>query len=353
MVTADAAFWRGRRVLVTGHTGFKGSWLRLWLERLGADVTGLALPPLTEPSLYQIVGWSDPPTWTGNVTDEQAVSRAFGTEPELVVHLAAQSSVPRAQEDPVGTFATNVTGTSNILEAARTHDAVMAVLVVTSDKVYMPSPDGTPVDETSDLDGDEPYAASKACAELVVRAYRSSLLRGRDLMVATARAGNVIGGGDWADDRLVPDVLRAFRAGRPVGLRRPDAIRPWQHVLDVLHGYLMYARVLLEHADGAPMALNFGPGPEADCRVSELVNLLTDRLGGRPGWRRETGPQRWVETEELRLRADRARAMLGWRPRLDLARIVEWTVEWHRAHLEHNDMRAWSLGQIAAFESLG
>jgi CDP-glucose 4,6-dehydratase len=342
-VNRDA--WRRRRVVVTGHTGFKGAWLGLWLEALGADVAGLALEPPTTPSLHALLGGVVKPV---DIRDRAAVEeRIRSVEPEVVFHLAAQSLVRPAFADPVGTYEVNVTGTANVLEATRRVPSTKAVVVVTSDKVYAPDQDGRPHDEESPLGGVEPYSSSKAGAELVAAAYRHSYLAGR---VATARAGNVIGGGDWAVDRLVPDVLRALEGSEPVALRHPEAVRPWQHVLDPLHGYLLLAERLLGSAEQAPAALNFGPDPDESCSVASLVERLSRGFGGRPGWRRDEDGQVVPETAELRLDASRARAELGWAPALGLDEAVKWTVDWHRSHSQGEDVRALTLRQVAAYE---
>jgi CDP-glucose 4,6-dehydratase len=339
-VNRDA--WRGRRVLVTGHTGFKGAWLALWLEALGADVAGLSLEPPTKPSLHTLLGGTVEPI---DIRDRVRVEeRLKSVEPEVVFHMAAQSLVRPAYADPVGTYEVNVVGTAHVLEAARHVPSTKAVVVVTSDKVYAPHPDGRPHDEDSPLGGVEPYSSSKAGAELVAAAYRRSYLAGR---VVTARAGNVIGGGDWAVDRLVPDVLRALERSEPVLLRHPEAARPWQHVLDPLHGYLLLAE-LLDSAAETPEALNFGP--EDSCSVSELVDQLSDGFGGRPGWRRGEEAQLVPETAELRLDASRARAELGWSPLLHLDEAVDWTVDWHRRQSAGEAARQLTLEQIAAYE---
>jgi CDP-glucose 4,6-dehydratase len=343
LVKAQA--WRGRRVLVTGHTGFKGAWLALWLESLGADVEGLALEPPTTPSLHALLGGTVEQV---DIRDPAAVeARMRSVEPEVVFHLAARSLVRPAYADPIGTYEVNVLGTAHVLEAARSVPSARAIVVVTSDKVYAPNPDGRPHAEDGPLGGIEPYSSSKAGAELVVAAYRGSYLGGT---VVTARAGNVIGGGDWAVDRVVPDVLRGLERAEPVALRHPDAVRPWQHVLDPLHGYLLLAERLLAAPEKAPAALNFGPDPDESCSVAELVERLTDGFGGQPGWRRDEGTQAVPETTELRLDTSRAHTELGWSPALRLDDAVSWTVDWHRGQARGEDVSTLTLAQIAAYE---
>jgi CDP-glucose 4,6-dehydratase len=339
----SAGVWRGRRVLVTGHTGFKGAWLALWLERLGARVSGLALDPPTTPSLHGLLGLDG--AAPVDLRDPASVARRVQqAEPEVVFHLGARSLVRPAYADPVGTYAVNVLGTTHLLEALR-DSSVQAVVVVTSDKVYAPS--GAPHTEVSPLGGAEPYSSSKAGAELVAGVYRTSY----GLPLSTARAGNVIGGGDWATDRVVPDVLRALAQGEPVALRHPDAVRPWQHVLDPLHGYLLLAERLIDAPSEAPAALNFGPKTANSCSVAELVERLSAGFGGRPGWRRDEDAPPIPETPELRLDASCAEAELGWAPALDLDEAVGWTVEWHQAHARGEDVRALTLGQVATYEA--
>jgi CDP-glucose 4,6-dehydratase len=346
VVTLDG--WEGRRVLVTGHTGFKGAWLALWLERLGASAAGLALEPPTTPSVHALLG---KPIDSVDLRNSQAVkARMRAVDPEVVFHLAARSLVRPAFADPVGTYEVNVLGTANLLEAVREAPGVRAVVVVTSDKVYAPAVDGRPHTEESPLGGIDPYSTSKAGAELVAAAYRSSYLAPAGVGLATARAGNVIGGGDWAVDRVVPDVLRALERSEPVALRHPEAVRPWQHVLDPLHGYLLLAEQLLDRSADTPPALNFGPDPDESCSVSELVERLTDEFGGRPGWTRDREASAAPETATLRLDAARAKAELGWSPTLRLDDAISWTVAWHAALARGEDMREVTLRQLADYE---
>jgi CDP-glucose 4,6-dehydratase len=351
LVAADA--WRGRPVLVTGHTGFKGAWLTLWLEQLGADVSGLALDPPSTPSLHALARIEGDGRDRVDLRDGAAVGeRVRAVAPEVVFHLAARSLVRPAFEDPTGAYDVNVVGTAHLLEGVRSCPSVRVVVVVTSDKVYEPHPDGHPHTEDSPLGGVDPYSSSKAGAELVTAAYRSSYLRPAGIGVASARAGNVIGGGDWATDRVVPDVLRALERDEPVELRHPDAVRPWQHVLDPLNGYLLLAERLLEAPHEAPVALNFGPDPAEACSVAELVDRLTAGFGGKPGWRADPEASAVPETGVLRLDASRAKETLGWSPRLDLEAGLRWTVEWHERHARGGDVLALTLEQINAYGEL-
>lgn len=346
---ADA--WRGRRVLITGHTGFKGAWLALLLEAAGATVSGLALDPPSTPSLHALAGRRGDDRDRVDLRDGAAVAaRVAEVTPEVVFHLAARSLVRSAFADPVGTYEVNVLGTAHLFEAVRACSSVRAVVAVTSDKVYEPRADGRAHAEDSPLGGADPYSSSKASCELVAAAYRRSYLSASGVGVATARAGNVIGGGDWAADRVVPDVVRALERSEPVALRHPDAVRPWQHVLDPLHGYMLLAEHLLDAPEKAPAAVNFGPDPTESCSVAGLVDRLTAGFGGKPGWCADSDAPVVPETAVLRLDASRARATLGWSPRLDLEHAVRWTVDWHQACASGEDVRELTLGQIAAYQ---
>jgi CDP-glucose 4,6-dehydratase len=348
-VAIDPDFWTGRRVLLTGHTGFKGAWLSLWLQSLGAEVTGLAPGPPTRPSLYEVaqVGRAMP-EFAADVRDAEAVSEALrASAPEIVLHLAAQPMVRRSLRDPALTYEVNVMGTVNVLEAVRRRGGgVRAVLVVTSDKVYEnPGHPSESFVESDPLGGGDPYSSSKACAELVTAAYRSSFFDGAGAVaVASARAGNVVGGGDWGEDRLLPDVLRAVESSTPLRVRNPQAVRPWQHVLNPLSGYLQLAETLW-HGDGA-RAWNFGPR-KADVRpVSWIVERLVVLWDGALRWEIDERPHA-PEAGHLALDSGDAERILGWHPSWDLERALELAVEWHRAHRRGEDMRSLSLEQIA------
>lgn len=351
MATVDAAFWRGRRVLVTGHTGFKGSWLSLWLQAMGAEVHGLALDPPTEPALYDIAGVAA--GMAGDIRcdirDEAGLRAAVANcRPEIVLHLAAQPLVRLSYAEPVATFATNVMGTVHLLEAVRQAGGVRAVVNVTTDKCYENREWVWGYRETEAMGGHDPYSASKGCAELVTSAWRRSFLASGETALASARAGNVIGGGDWALDRLVPDILRALAKGEPVAIRNPHSTRPWQHVLEPLSGYLVLAQRL--HADGGAVAegWNFGPA-EADARpVGWIVERLVAQWGGDASWRLDGG-EHPHEAHYLKLDTSKAASRLGWQPRWNLAQALEQTVAWQRAWLSGADMRQASLDQIAAY----
>jgi CDP-glucose 4,6-dehydratase len=351
-VGIDSDFWRRRRVLVTGHTGFKGAWLSLWLQSLGAEVTGLAPGPPTSPSLYELAAVGGHMRERAlDVRDAPAVREAFEeAKPEVVLHLAAQATVRESLRDPLGTYQVNVIGTASVLEAVRTAgSSVRAVVVVTSDKCYENR--GTSARsfaEGDPLGGDDPYSSSKACAEIVTAAYRSSYFRGVDApRVASARAGNVVGGGDWGADRLLPDIVRAVQGGRPVRVRNPQAVRPWQHVLNPLSGYLLLAEELWR-ADDVARAWNFGPHAEHARTVRWVVETLAALWGDGVQWEPDAGPNP-PEAERLSLDSTDAERRLGWRPGWGLEQALQKVVEWHQAERGGADMRRLTLGQIEAF----
>jgi CDP-glucose 4,6-dehydratase len=326
----DPAFWRGRRVLLTGHTGFKGSWLTCWLRGLGARVMGISLPALpTDPSLWQQLGLTDVIDTRGDITTGDWTARVREFSPEIVLHLAAQSLVSVGYEQPGRTFEVNVMGTARVLEWVSQLEGVMATLVITTDKVYDPAYPA-PHDESHPLGGREPYSASKAAAEIVVAGWPPTTSPR-----ATARAGNVIGGGDWALDRLLPDLVRAWAAGVPPTLRRPEGVRPWQHVLEPLRGYLLYAEALARWGDLAP-GLNFGPADQQSVPVATLVAYAAEewrRLGGPlpdPAWTESSG-ERFAETGVLTLDSRLAAEQLGWTSVLDWKAAVTLTLEWYHA----------------------
>jgi CDP-glucose 4,6-dehydratase len=350
----DRDFWIGQRVLLTGHTGFKGAWASLWLERLGAAVLGYALAPDHRPDLYnRLAPFAGHASTLADLADLGALRQAVADfRPTLVLHMAAQPLVRRAYAAPLETFATNVQGTANLLDALRGAPGLAAVLVVTTDKVYANDGLGTPFGEDDRLGGHDPYSASKAAAELVVQSYAASFLAPAGVAVATARAGNVIGGGDWSEDRLVPDIWRAHRASRTLELRYPAATRPWQHVLDPLLGYFLYLERLATAPAGLPRALNFGPLDAAgQLTVAEIADAFAQALGADRRWQPAPGPHP-PEMPALALDSRRAAAALGWQPRLPAAHALGWTADWFRRFDAGDDMRAVSLNQLARYEDL-
>jgi len=347
------SFWRGRRVLLTGHTGFKGAWLALWLEKLGAEVAAVALPPSTDPNLFEALApWPSLASHFGDLREPETARNLLNQiKPEIVFHLAAQALVRPSYSDPAGTFASNVLGTVHLLDAVRHVSTVKAVVVVTSDKVYSNDERGRPFKEDDRLGGKDPYSASKACQEMVTASYRRSFFEVGGTRIASARAGNVIGGGDWAEDRLIPDFVRAMAAGRQVAIRHPEATRPWQHVLEPLAGYLAYAEQLSANPT-LPPALNFGPVEDDVRSVRWVAERMTELWGNGARWRldqAETVP----EAQRLTLDATLASESLGWRPRLSIAQALDWTVDWYRAHAGGRDMRAYSLDQIERYRESG
>ena len=348
--------WQRRRVFLTGHTGFKGSWLAIWLKKLGAEVRGFALDPWTEPNLFTLARVGDVvDDIRGDVRNLSALEAALTQfAPEVVFHLAAQPIVRRGYADPVGTYSTNMMGTVHLLEAVRRTPSVRAVVCVTTDKCYENQGWIWPYRESDRLGGYDPYASSKACAEIVTAAYRSSFfpvdcLHDHHVAVSTARAGNVIGGGDWSEDRLVPDLVRGFCSGMPVLIRRPKAIRPWQHVLDPLHGYLMLAEKLLSRDVRFASSYNFGPHDEEIWPVERIANKLVNQWGEGASWVLDSNPMTH-EDHVLRLDASKARIELGWKPQLAVEAALEWTVAWYRAWKSRDDLAEFTRKQIAEYE---
>ena len=342
-------FWNGRRVFVTGHTGFKGGWLCLWLNRMGARVTGLSLPAPTEPSLFEQTRLAEiVDHHIGDIRDEHVVLDAIATaRPEIVFHLAAQPLVRYSYDNPVETYATNVMGTVHVLEACRKVDSVKAAICVTTDKCYENREWIWPYREEDPMGGHDPYSSSKGAAELAIASYRRSYPGG--LRIASVRAGNVIGGGDWAGDRLIPDILRALIAGERPMIRNPASVRPWQHVLEALSGYILVAERLLAGDDTAATAWNFGPSEDDTQAVGWIVEQMLDAWGGGAGgdrgWDQPNAPQPH-EAVLLRLDSSKARAALGWRPRLDLNQTLTMIVDWHRLVASGADARVMTLAQI-------
>jgi CDP-glucose 4,6-dehydratase len=350
----NPGFWQGKRVLLTGHTGFKGSWLALWLKRMGAEVTGFALDPGTRPSLFELARVDQ------YLNDQRGDLRDLGalltlmaeTRPEIVLHLAAQPLVREGYRDPLGTYSSNVMGTLNLLEAIRQVGGVRACVLVTTDKVYANQEWLWPYRENEPLGGHDPYSSSKACCELLAQSYAASFFPAlryaeHGLALATARAGNVLGGGDFAPERLIPDVLRAWSANEPVTLRYPQAVRPWQHALEPLAGYLLLAEKLYTHGPDYDGAWNFGPGDNDMCSVGDVVATLARHWPQAPGLRVETSDMH--EAGLLRLDSARARQRLHWQPRWSLEQCLTHTVDWHLAWKRGADMQDFTQGQLALY----
>ena len=343
--------WQNRRVLVTGHTGFKGGWLSLWLAARGAHVHGFALDPPTTPSFHDACGVAGivADDRRGDLRDPAALDDCLAAaRPEVVFHLAAQPLVRRSYREPLETFDANVMGTARLLEAARRCDAVRAVVVVTTDKVYDNREWDWAYRETEPLGGADPYSASKACAELVCESYRRSFLAAGGIRLATARAGNVIGGGDWAEDRIVPDAMRALARGEAIPVRRPEATRPWQHVLEPLGGYLLLAENLTMAGQAYASAFNFGPILEANRSVRELVDRALSHWPG--SWEDLTDSTAPHEAGRLHLQIDKAHHQLGWRPRWPFVTTVQRTVAWYRAVHEGASPLECCLADLACYQ---
>lgn len=350
-------FWRGKRVFVTGHTGFKGAWLSLWLARMGARVAGYALPPPSDPSLFDMARVGEIiDSKIADVRDLPALQAAMqAAKPEIVIHMAAQSLVRYSYAHPVETFSTNVQGTVHALEAVRHTPGVRAVVVVTSDKCYYNEEWVWGYREDSRLGGIDPYSGSKGAAELVVTAYQHSYFsadrHAGGPAVASARAGNVIGGGDWALDRLVPDILRSLLKSEPTLIRNPQATRPWQHVMEPLNGYLTLAEHLYRDGHRHASGWNFGPPETSERTVGWIIAKLYELWGAKFDWQRDADPGP-PESTFLKLDASKARAHLGWRPKLDLETTLRWIVDWTRKYEAGADMREVTYADIDRFVAI-
>lgn len=350
--------WQGKRVFLTGHTGFKGGWLALWLARRGVVIRGYALDPDSEPNLFSTASVGAVlDDVRGDIRDYSKLAASmmeFG--PEVVFHLAAQPLLRRSYAEPLVTYSTNVMGTAHVLEAVRNTPEARAVVCVTTDKCYENREWAWPYRETDTLGGFDPYSSSKACAEMVCAAYRSSFfplnrLDEHRVALATARAGNVVGGGDWSEDRLIPDLVRGFQSGEAVPIRHPGATRPWQHVLESLHGYMSLAERLLVAPSQLSSSFNFGPNVEDAWPVERIATRLAEMWGNGAAWKRDSA-EGVHEHHSLTLDSSRARRELGWNPRLGIEATLEWTLNWYREWRDGADMRQQSVAQIAAFEKL-
>ncbi len=350
-------FWRGKRVFLTGHTGFKGGWLSLWLQSLGAELTGYALNPNTQPNLFDLARVADGmDSRIGDIRNlENLQSEMQAAKPDIVFHLAAQPLVRYSYDNPTETYSTNVMGTVNVLEAIRTISSIKAVVVVTTDKCYENREWVWPYREDEAMGGHDPYSSSKGCAELVTAAYRASFFNPSEykkhgIGIATARAGNVIGGGDWSSDRLIPDILYAINTGVSVQLRNPNAVRPWQHVLEPLNGYLTLAEKLYEEGDNFSDAWNFGP-EQSDCLpVHEIAKRLIDLSGSSAKLELVGSADQPHEAGLLKLDISKARSFLKWQPLMNINLSLKWICEWNKSHQNHQDPRATTLNQVAKFQ---
>ena len=347
----NSDFWRSKHVLLTGHTGFKGSWLTLWLQSLGAEVHGLALTPPTMPNLFTVAQVAEGMAshTLGDIRDLATVKKAIqAVEPDIVIHMAAQPLVRLSYVEPVETYATNVMGTVHVLESARHTPSVKAIVVVTTDKCYENQEWPWGYRENEPMGGHDPYSNSKGCAELVTSAYRHSFLQSSGIGVASARAGNVIGGGDWAADRLVPDILRAFGQNQSVTIRNPHATRPWQHVLEPLSGYLTLTEHLYTQGKAFAGGWNFGPQDDDARPVQWIVEHMVNRWGNGASWQQDGGIHPH-EANCLKLDISKAKTRLGWQPRWPLATALDLITSWHQAYMANSDMKRLCLAQIQQY----
>ena len=346
-------FWQKKRVFLTGHTGFKGSWLSLWLQMMGAEVHGFSLVPSSEPNLFTVARVAE--GMSGNtIADIRNYANVrdaiIKCEPEIIIHMAAQPLVRHSYIEPVETYATNVMGTVHVLDIARQTSSVKAIVVISTDKCYENKEWLWGYREGDSFGGHDPYSNSKACAEMVTSTYRYSFFKNSGCAVATARAGNVIGGGDWATDRLVPDILRAFENNKPVIIRNPQSTRPWQHVLEPLSGYLTLAEMLYNEGQTFAEGWNFGPENEDARTVQWITECLAICWGNGASWQNDEGKHPY-EAQYLKLDISKAKAKLDWYPQWSLKHSIGKTVEWHQAFIENLDMRAFTIEQILTYKS--
>ena len=352
----DPVFWKGKKVFLTGHTGFKGGWLSLWLTSMGAKVTGYALAPNTTPSLFAVLGIEAliERSHIADICDLVKLQNAMvEIRPDVVIHMAAQPLVRYSYANPVETYATNVMGTVHVLESARSIDSVRATVVVTTDKCYENTERLEGYRESEPLGGHDPYSNSKGCAELVTAAYRQSYFPESKFLehrhaIASARAGNVLGGGDWSEDRLIPDAIKAFGSRQSLNIRNPLATRPWQHVLEPLSGYLVLAQALYQNGPQYMGAWNFGPRDEDVKPVKEVVDLLISKWGSPAVWEQDAGSHPH-EAHSLRLNISKAQEQLGWSPKWSLHAAIDHIVSWQQAYQNNQDMKAISLSQIHSY----
>lgn len=352
MRTVDRTFWKGKRVFVTGHTGFKGSWLSLWLEDMGAEVKGYSLEPYTEPSLFKVAKVSSGiESEIGDIRDyEKLKSSICSFSPDIILHLAAQPLVRDSYEDPLGTYETNVMGTANLLQTSRELPDLKSIVIVTTDKCYENREWEWGYRENEAMGGFDPYSSSKGCAELVTSAFRRSFFQSTDVAIASARAGNVIGGGDWSKDRLIPDVLRSYNQGNQVIIRNPKATRPWQHVIEPLSGYLILAEELYNKGHAFAEPFNFGPRDE-DCQsVESILNTVNANWEDCPGWKLddEANPH---EARFLKLDISKAKDRLNWTPKWNLESTIKRIVDWNTAFNRQENMREHCINEIKSYSN--
>lgn len=346
-------FWKGKKVLITGHTGFKGSWISIWLQKLGAEVMGFSMEPPTSPNLFsQAEVGSDMQTTYGDIRDFNQLKQLICSfEPEIIFHMAAQSLVRKSYLDPLETFSTNIIGTANLFEAARSVDSLRVIINVTSDKCYDNKEWIWGYRENEPLGGSDPYSASKGCAELITTSYRSSFFSDGP-SVASVRAGNVIGGGDWAEDRLVPDIIRSIVSNKIIFIRNPRSVRPWQHVLEPLYGYLLLAERMWFDGKEYGDSWNIGPGDQEAVSVETLLRLFENAWGESLNIQYDDKGNHPHEANYLRLDCSKAKLKLGWSSLLSVDTSIDWVVDWTRAYIQGEDMRRVTLNQISYFEEI-
>jgi len=353
----DVKFWNGKNVFLTGHTGFKGSWLSLWLASMGANVTGFALAPNSTPNLYSVLEIDSliGKSYISDIREISALKKAMSdSRPDIVIHMAAQPLVRYSYANPVETYATNVMGTVHVLECMRSIDSVRASVVVTTDKCYENKEWLWGYRENDPMGGYDPYSNSKGCAELVTSAYRQSYFSSLNSInsIASARSGNVVGGGDWSKDRLIPDAIKAFELGEPLMIRNPSAIRPWQHVLEPLSGYLILAQALYDKGSTFASGWNFGPLDEDIYTAQEVIEILISNWGSTAYWKKGGAEQQLHETQILKLDCSKSRVQLGWVPKWNLETAIQKIIQWHKLYLENEAMQKVSLAQIHEYMGL-
>ncbi|MDA7464816.1 CDP-glucose 4,6-dehydratase [Candidatus Pelagibacter ubique] len=349
----DAGFWKGRSVFLTGHTGFKGGWLALWLSEMGANVHGYSLEAPTQPNFFSVINLSNliQSSTIGDIRDLSKLKESVkAARPSVIFHMAAQPLVRQSYIDPIETFTTNILGTINVFEATKNSETVKAIINITTDKCYENKENNKSFEETDPLGGYDPYSSSKACSEIITSAYRNSFFSKMKKKLASVRAGNVIGGGDWAKDRLVPDFFRSIDRNKILRIRSPQAVRPWQHVLDPLSGYLMLAEKLFEHGDIYAEPWNFGPEQSEAKTVSWVLNCLSEKFTN-ANWEEEKKEQPY-EANLLKLDISKAKSRLGWAPRWSVETAIDNTISWYQAFKENKDMIEFSVKQIKSFQAL-